>query len=132
MIKGNLKIQHKNKCFDYHKQTNVLLINKQNQKTIGKTTSTEHSSFPYRYRHLFIFQFPVHQVLKNIIKTPFTPELHNPGTMKRHQSLFYFIINKNLHSSIFRTSLFCRIISNRLTESFPLFYDAVSINSSGR
>ena len=38
MIKGNLKIQHKNKCFDYHKQTNVLLINKQNQKTIGKTT----------------------------------------------------------------------------------------------
>ena len=37
MIKINLKIQHKNKCFDYHKQTNVLLINNQNKKTIGKT-----------------------------------------------------------------------------------------------
>ena len=32
-----------------------------------------------------IFQFPVHQVLKNIIKTPFTPEL---DVYKRQQGVF--------------------------------------------
>jgi hypothetical protein len=57
--------------------------------TAGKTTSTKPVLFPAAIRHLFIFQFPVDGFLKNIIKTPFTPELHNPGTMKRHQSLFY-------------------------------------------
>ena len=54
-----------------------------------ENTSTKPVLFPAAIRHLFIFQFPVDGFLKNIIKTPFTPELHNPGTMKRHQSLFY-------------------------------------------
>jgi len=66
----------------------------QNTKTAGKTTNTKPVLFPAAIRHLFIFQFPVHQVLKNSIKTPFTPELHNPGTMKRHQHLD--ILNKEI------------------------------------
>ena len=69
--------------------------------TAGKTTSTKPVLFPAAIRHLFIFQFPAHQVLKNIIKTPFTPELPNPGTMKRHQSLFLFHVIQNRFDMLF-------------------------------